>query len=54
MRYHAIVYLLDTAFLCTFIMGIFIITTTLLSKFDSNLAPYSGILLGSVFVSGKE
>ncbi|WP_139413599.1 MFS transporter [Bartonella mastomydis] len=48
---HAIVYLLVTAFLCTFIMGIFITTTTLLSKFDSNLAPYSGIFFSIVGIS---
>ncbi|EJF84898.1 hypothetical protein MCU_00006 [Bartonella elizabethae Re6043vi] len=51
MRHHAIVYLLVTAFLCTFIMGIFITTTTLLSKFDSNLAPYSGIFFSIVGIS---
>ncbi|WP_273760758.1 hypothetical protein [Bartonella sp. ML70XJBT.G] len=32
-------------------MGIFITTTTLLSKFDSNLAPYSGIFFSIVGIS---
>ncbi|WP_208442310.1 MFS transporter [Bartonella raoultii] len=48
---HSIIYLLVTAFLCAFLMGIFITTTTLLNKFDSNLAPYSGIFFSIVGIS---
>ncbi|WP_375669182.1 MFS transporter [Bartonella sp. MR168JLCBS] len=48
---RSIAYLLVTALLCTFLMGIFITTTTLLNKFDSNLAPYSGIFFSIVGIS---
>ncbi|WP_208438427.1 MFS transporter [Bartonella vinsonii] len=48
---RSIAYLLVTAFLCAFLMGIFITTTTLLNKFDSNLAPYSGIFFSIVGIS---
>ncbi len=48
---HSIIYLLVTALLCAFLMGIFITTTTLLNKFDSNLAPYSGIFFSIVGIS---
>ncbi|WP_375668009.1 MULTISPECIES: MFS transporter [unclassified Bartonella] len=48
---RSIAYLLVTALLCTFLMGIFITTTTLLSKFDRNLAPYSGIFFSIVGIS---
>ncbi|UNE53812.1 MFS transporter [Bartonella machadoae] len=44
-------YLLITALLCSSIMGIFLTTTTLLSKFDSNLAPYSGLFFSTVGIS---
>ncbi|WP_375643753.1 MULTISPECIES: MFS transporter [unclassified Bartonella] len=48
---RSIAYLLVTALLCAFLMGIFITTTTLLSKFDRNLAPYSGIFFSIVGIS---
>ncbi|WP_406604119.1 MFS transporter [Bartonella gliris] len=48
---RSLAYLLVTAFLCAFLMGIFITTTTLLSKFDSTLAPYSGIFFSIVGIS---
>ncbi|WP_273789631.1 MFS transporter [Bartonella sp. ML70XJBT] len=48
---RSIAYLLITALLCALLMGIFITTTTLLSKFDSNLAPYSGIFFSIVGIS---
>ncbi|WP_409360930.1 MFS transporter [Bartonella heixiaziensis] len=48
---RSIAYLLVTALLCAFLMGIFITTTTLLSKFDSTLAPYSGIFFSIVGIS---
>ncbi|CAK02176.1 MFS transporter [Bartonella tribocorum] len=48
---RSIAYLLVTALLCAFLMGVFITTTTLLNKFDSNLAPYSGIFFSIVGIS---